>query len=479
MRRLSLWVLLSALLVSSVLARPSLACPFCAAVSQTFSQEMESMDVVVIAKLTKLPPPRDPSAPSDQSGDVAKAQFLAIDVLKGGNLFDAKTPIDTLYFGDGSVGKEFLIMAVRETPDSARLQWTTPLLLTERAKEYVHKLPKLPKEGHDRLAFFEKHLEDQDEMLARDAYDEFANAPYDAVKGLKSTMNHDQLVKWIQDENIPASRRRLYLTMLGVCGTKNDLPLLENMLKASDRKTKAGLDAMIACYLTLKGQEGLPLIEELYLSNKDSEYADTYSAIMALRFHGTEGDIIPKKEIVKAVRVMLKRPQLADLVIPDLARWEDWEAMDELVDLFKNADEKSSWVRVPVVNYLRACPLPKAKDHLVELEKIDPQAVKRANQFFPFGGSGGGAPAPSTPAPAGDKASDATSPAATGLIAAVEEPAPTDKPTAAKPVAAKAKIARVKTNEVPSLNLWTVVSVPWMFGLALMFVQWGILRGAR
>ena len=37
-------------------------------------------------------------------------------------------------------------------------------------------------------------LEDGDELLARDAYDEFAKAPYDVVKALKPKMNHDQLV---------------------------------------------------------------------------------------------------------------------------------------------------------------------------------------------------------------------------------------------------------------------------------------------
>ena len=88
---------------------------------------------------------------------------------------------------------------------------------------------------------------------------------------------------------------------------------------------------------------------------------------------------------------MLDRPQLADLVIPDLARWEDWASMPRLVKLFKEADEKSSWVRVPVINYLRACPDPAAVEHIKELEKIDPAAVKRANTFFPFGGSAGAA----------------------------------------------------------------------------------------
>jgi hypothetical protein len=129
----------------------------------------------------------------------------------------------------------------------------------------------------------------------------------------------------------------------------------------------------------------MPLVEELFLRNQQAEYADTYAAIMALRFHGSETDILPRERILQGLRLMLDRPQLADLVIPDLARWEDWTVMGRLVRLFKEADEKSSWVRVPVINYLRACPLPEAQQSIQELEKIDPAAVKRANTFFPFG----------------------------------------------------------------------------------------------
>jgi hypothetical protein len=56
--------------------------------------------------------------------------------------------------------------------------------------------------------------------------------------------------------------------------------------------------------------------------------------------------------------------------------------MPRLVRLFKEADDKSSWVRVPVINYLRACPLPEAEKYIAELEKIDPVAVKRARTYF-------------------------------------------------------------------------------------------------
>lgn len=459
MKRLLPVVAVLSVLVGAALA---VACPFCAAVSQTFSQEMESMDVVVIARLAKLPPVADPTLPSDAT-DVPRAKFEITEVLKGDKLTPKDGKIETLYFGEGSVGKEFLIMAVRETPESTKLQWTTPLLLSERGKDYIHKLPTLPKEGAERLVFFQEYLEDSDETLARDAYDEFANAPYDGVKALKPHMKREKLLAWIKDENVPASRRRLYLTMLGVCGTKEDVPMLEEMLRSSDRTAKAGLDAMIGCYLTLTGEEGVPLIEELFLANPDAEYADTYSAIMAMRFHGTEGGVIPRERVVKAVRHMLKRPQLADLVIPDLARWEDWESIDEMVKLFKEADEKSSWVRVPVINFLRACPLPEAKEHLTELEKLDPAAAKRANMFFP---AGGGAPTPTD-----NKASDAGNASEAGKIAVTGVPETED--SAASP---RGEVASDAAADTPRSNLAAVVCVPWMIGLALMACQYGILR---
>ncbi len=358
------------------------ACPFCSAVSQTFSEEIGSMDVVVVARLLDQP------ATSEDPNDSGTARFRITEVIKGAPHLGKQQTLETVYFGQAAEGEQFLIMAV----DPPKLAWSTPLRISDRGVDYVQKIMKLPKSGVERLEFFQRHLEDKEDLLARDAYDEFAKAPYETVIALKEKMDHDQLVRWVKDTDIPASRRRLYLTMLGVCGKPSDLPMLEELLTSDDRKAKAGLDALVACYLTLRGAEGLPLVEKLFLGNKDAEYADTYATIMALRFHGTETDVIPRERILKSLHLMLERPKLADLVIPDLARWEDWSQMERLVTLFKEADDESSWVRVPVINYLRACPLPKAESYIKELEQVDPAAVKRANTFFPL----------ARPAPSGD-----------------------------------------------------------------------------
>lgn len=387
------WLLSLAFLLSTApLAFAGVVCPFCPSVAKTFAEEIETMDVSVIAKLVKAPPKTDA-----KSEELPKGRFEIVDILRGDQHVKVGDQFEALYFGQAEVGKTFLVWGV-EPPV---INWATPLPVTDRGQKYLKDSLKLPKEGADRLVFFQNYLEDADEMLSRDAYDEFARAPYSALIDLKPKMNREQLIAWIKNKDIPASRRRLYLCMMSVCGTKEDIPFFEEMVKSTDPHARGALDALIACYLSLKGEEGLPLVEQLFLDNPEAAYSDIYSAIMSLRFHGTEGGVIERQRVVKSMRLLLKNPKLADLIIPDLARWEDWESLETLVKLFKEADDKTSWIRVPVINYLRSCPLPRAQEALAELEKIDPQSVERAKTFFPFVGNESATGASTVPASSG------------------------------------------------------------------------------
>jgi hypothetical protein len=357
------------LIVGSFSGLVAEACPFCNAVSQTLRQEMGSMDAVVIA--TSL---QNDMTRNKETGEV----LMKVEaVLKGSDLIKVGQEVKAIYYGEVSIGRRFMLSGV-DPPD---LQWSC-LPVSKRAEKYIGNITKLPDDSLARLRFYHKFLQDEESMLARDAYDEFAVAPYDAVKKLGPEMDRKQLLQWIGDPEMATDRKRLYLTMLGVCGDEKDLPFLEKMLRSTQKSTRGGLDALIACYLTLAGEQGLPIVDELFLANKKAPYADTYAAIMAVRFHGTEGDVLPRSALVESLHHVLDRKDLADLVIPDLARWSDWSQIDRLVDLFVKADPDNNWVRVPVVNYLRACPLPAAKKALKKLEEIDPESVRRANTFF-------------------------------------------------------------------------------------------------
>jgi hypothetical protein len=346
------------------------ACPFCNAVSQTLRQEMAAMDAVVIATATQ--------SDSTRNKDTGEVLMKVEKVLSGGDLVSAGQEVQAIYYGDVTVGRRFMLSGV----DPPALQWSC-LPVSKRAESYIAKLTEIAQEPlEQRLRFYRKYLQDEESMLARDAYDEFAIAPYDTIKKLAPEMDRDKLIEWISDPEMATDRKRLYLTLLGVCGDEKDLPFLEQMLRSTQKSTRGGLDALVACYLTLSGEQGLALVDELFLANQQAPYADTYAAIMAVRFHGTEGDIIPRSALVSSLHHVLDRKDLADLVIPDLARWSDWSQIDRLSELFVSADADNNWVRVPVVNYLRACPLPAAAEALKKLEQVDPESVRRANTFF-------------------------------------------------------------------------------------------------
>ncbi len=374
------------LTVNSLIVNSLTVCPFCTPVAPTFSEEMKSTDAVLIAELVKRGDrggsggkiAEQLGAPQQAPRAVKKSELVISKVIKGEKYLKVGDRIEAFVFGDGVKGDQFFVTGV-EPPS---FSWST-MKASPRVVEYISKLGELPKSGTKRLAFFMNYLEDKEEVLARDCYDEFAIAPFADVIGLKAFIDRKKLRIWIENKDIPASRKGLYFTMLGIAGTEKDATFLEDLMKSGDDQKKTALDSMIACYITLKGAKGLKLIDDLFLKNAKSSYSDSFAAIAALRFHGSEADVLKKEQIVASLRHMLNRNDLADLVIPDLARWEDWSVVEDLVSLFKDADPETSWVRMPVVNYLRACPLPKAKKYMVELEKLDPKTFKRARAFFP------------------------------------------------------------------------------------------------
>jgi hypothetical protein len=399
-------------------------CPFCNAAMQTLSQEIESADVALIAELVEPMPTSLPDAAGGVAGEaVAAAKFRVVDVLRGADQLVGRDEIDVVYFGEEPSDRKFLITGLAGVTGPG-LDWTTPVPLSEAAVDYVRRLLTVPAEGADRLAFFQNYLEHDDPLLAQDAYDEFARTPYAEVVELGPRIKREQILQWIGDANVGPSRRRLYLTLLGICGKPDDVQMLEQlmnydhatmrpgvaaliatsavtappaaaglldeMLKIEESRKRESLDALIACYLKLKGADGLVLINELFFANSRVQYRYLHAAIMALRFHGEETDVLPREKLLESMRLALDHRDFADQVIPDLTRWEDWEVMPRLVTMFKESPT-DDWIRQPVASYLLvAAEQPGdvgegAAAALAELETIDKETVERARSLSAFG----------------------------------------------------------------------------------------------
>ena len=351
-------------------------CPFCSAVALTFTETINQQQVAVVAKLIEKPEP-----PTVDSYDFPDGKFEIVGVLKGKDVVNIGMTFKTQVVGVYPVGQKFLIMG-QGAPD---ISWTAPIKANERVFDYLKEIRELPESGPDRLVFFQQFFEDKNKILAVDAYDEFAAASYEDLITLKDKMQREKLLKFIKSPKTTINRRRLYFTMLGICGQPEDVEFLEGLIKSDNRKQQAGLDALVGCYLTLNGKKGLPLIEEKFLANKDADYVDLTNVMEALRFMATETDVLSTDDIIPAVRKILDNSEHADIVIEDLARWGDWSVMEKLVERFKSVNEEDTWQRVPILSYLLECPKPEAKEYIKELKKIDPQSFERASFYRNIG----------------------------------------------------------------------------------------------
>ncbi|MFN7289917.1 MAG: hypothetical protein ACK5T6_04975, partial [Pirellula sp.] len=275
--------------LSTTMASVSLAntCPFCSASGQTMRQEMETMDVVALASLVKVS-----ETPTDSLGT-----FRIEKIVKGDLYAKVGMSVEATYYGPPESKKTFLIQGV----DPKSFVWSAPIALTDEAKEYLGKLLALPEEPVKRLAFYQSYFEHPDFLLSRDAYDEFAQAPYDEVVKLKPQIQRERLIEWINDPAISVDRKRLYYTLVAICDVKEDAKWMETKIRSVDEKERKALDALAAAYLSLVGADGLPVLVENYFQNEESDYVDVYAIVGALRFHATEGKKIEPLKVADAM----------------------------------------------------------------------------------------------------------------------------------------------------------------------------------
>ncbi len=362
------WLTICAWLASC--ASVAQADPSCWFDFRSFSDALSTSDTAAIAKIVRTLP-RDPQSESQQ------AECELAEVLKGDKGTRAGqqvvVPIDKHLPGD-------LVLIIRSNPLDP--SWSTAVTVTPRACDYWRKVSQLPKDAGKRFNFYRQYLGDADQLISRDAFHEYADESYATFKALKPYLDHDQIVGLIQNPAIPDERRAMFLVMLSVCATEQDLHLFETIIKAKDEKGRRHLRGAIIGYLTLKEDQGLPLVEDLFLKNKLASDADTYAAISALRFLTTEANVVKRERILTALHYMLDRPDQADFVIDDLTDLEDWSVVDKLFELFKNSGEKNVWLRLPIIAYLRRCPLLRAQELLKECKRIDPDGFRKSEAFF-------------------------------------------------------------------------------------------------
>lgn len=385
--RLARSVLMMAALAAVAWTMPRLAaaCPFCSAPSLTLSEQMAQADAAVLVQWVGGKPGTE--------DDAGTTTFEIVEV--------ARAPKATLKKGDKvtlvpyRAGKKGNLFLLTGTKGAAAVEWGSPIEVTETSYQYIVQAPSPETAQEKRLAYFGKFLEFPDQLISNDAYAEFANAPYKDIAPLAKTMDHERVRKWILNAETPVTRLGLYGLMLGLCGNAEDAKLMEQKITQETDDFRLGIDGLMGGYLLLTGDKGLDTLDHTKLRNKKVPFSETYAAMSALRFMWDYGDNrISKDRLRQSMRLLLDRPELADLVIADLARWKDWSVQDDLMKLYGADEYNIPSIKRAIVRYMMVSTkdVPEGADHpehvtrgekyLAELEAKDPKTVSEAKRFF-------------------------------------------------------------------------------------------------
>jgi hypothetical protein len=357
-----------------LLASSAKPCPFCSAVTSTISENIADSEFACLA-ICVAP------ANTKNADALPLHRFRIEQVLKGSPKLVGKS-FDVYSFRAFELHDVSLLVGVGE---GERIDWAPSPKISDLGQQYARRLTSVPESGPERLEFFLKSLDSSEKMVADDAYNEFARAALKDLVAIKSKLNRHEVINKIKDSRTTRDFRRLYWTLLSICGSPEDSQFVAQAIQNRSRidQDQLGMDAAINCYLTLGGESALQSIERDFLGNPQSQYVDAYSAINAIRVHSEEIRTISQERLQRAFRLVLARNELADLVIPDLARWQDWTVVQRMEELFQQADDSTQFLKVPVINYLRVCPNPEAASALQRCAALDPIAVRRAQAVYP------------------------------------------------------------------------------------------------
>lgn len=394
---------LTVLSLFALSAASAVACPFCSGPQLTLAEQVQQADAVLLVKWASGTPAKDQ--------DPGATEYLIAEILrkpKESRLAVGKS-LSLVRYRAAKPGDLFLILGTRT---GAMLEWGSPVEISKDGFEYLKRVPAPQAPAAERLLYFMNYLEHPDAMISSDAYGEFAKANYEDICKLAKKMPRQKLREWLESSETSASRLGLYGLMLGLCGTDDDAELMERKITQVEGDFRLGIDGVMGGFLLLTGEKGLDVLDRTKLQDKKSAFSETYAAMGAIRFMWQYGrDKISPERLKASMRLLLDRPELADLVIADLARMEDWTAQDRLMELYGADDYNIPSIKRSIVRYmlvstrlpdapasallpanivpaeeLERAAVPehvlKGREYLAQLEERDPKTVKDAKRFW-------------------------------------------------------------------------------------------------
>ncbi len=378
--------------VLSQAAQAAPGCPFCPPTQPTFSEQLADSDAACLAKWVSVTETK-----SEDGIGSATTTFEVVEPVRAGSTqLSAGSKITVDFLRMGKPGDLFFLFG---KAGDAGIGWAAPVEVTEDSYQYIRQAPALEVPAEKRLKYFFKFLETSDSVIANDAFAEFSRAKYEDVAQLAATFPREKLRRWLEAPETSKVRLGFYGLVLGLCGNDEDAKFLAGQIfsPVAPDDVRLGIDGMMGGYLLLTRSAGLKQLVDGKLRQPDTASTDLFAVLNALRFLWEYcRDRLPAAELRQALELFLERSEFAELVLPDLARWKNWDILDRLISQYGQEPFDYDAAKLKIIQFAQACAKDKsvegktpehvavAKAFLVRMEKESPDLIRQTRRNIPL-----------------------------------------------------------------------------------------------
>jgi len=169
-------------------------------------------------------------------------------------------------------------------------------------------------------------------------------------------MNPEQVLKMLKDPNTSIARFGLLGLLLGHCGKESHGKFLKEFIDDPKVKQATGLDGLLAGYVLLDPKDGLAYLAGIIMDPKE-DFLVRYAALRCLRFFWEyREDVLKRADIVATIRPLLDQPDIVDLAVEDLRKWDQWELAPTVIGLFDKPTHEASIIQRSIIKYALSAP---------------------------------------------------------------------------------------------------------------------------
>jgi hypothetical protein len=234
----------------------------------------------------------------------------------------------------------------------------------------------------ERLAYFYQYLDHADDVIAADAFLEFAKTDDRVIGEVAPKLDAGKFRKLLVDPKTPAERLGMLAFLVGASKKAQDADVLRGMIERPTTRTQPALDGALCGYIQLEPEGGWQAVYNI-LADRKRSFNDRYAAFRVLRFYYNWDAKGYRPQIMHGLNLMLQDTE-ADFAVKSLRDWEIWDLTPAILALYGKKGYDTPIMKRAILMYAVACPRPEAKGFVADIRKADAQLIQQIEEDLDF-----------------------------------------------------------------------------------------------